>query len=230
MQLPYSLDQLRARSSAEVLSLSSGEVRKPDTYNYGTFVPERGGLYSEEVFGPWTGPRSARSSANLSHETRSDRWGHIVLAESCVHPLVGSVLTHVLVVPPIHRRFVERSAEYWRAVARRRRAELQTSSGDTRELEKWLREDGLDDEQAITEAAHEEPRLNSSYRQLINWSYRISRLRELGAPTDILSSDVQNLQKRVAGHFQIVEEWVAQLPAGTHPDVVLGALGLGVRG
>ena len=39
-------------SSEAIRSLSRGEVRNPETINYRTFKPEKGGLFCERIFGP----------------------------------------------------------------------------------------------------------------------------------------------------------------------------------
>ena len=40
-------------TSPEVMrSWSYGEVKKPETINYRTFKPERGGLFCAQIFGP----------------------------------------------------------------------------------------------------------------------------------------------------------------------------------
>jgi DNA-directed RNA polymerase subunit beta' len=39
-------------SPDEIMSLSSGEVLKPETINYRTYKPERDGLFCEHIFGP----------------------------------------------------------------------------------------------------------------------------------------------------------------------------------
>jgi len=39
-------------SPQQILSWSSGEVKKPETINYRTFKPERDGLFCERIFGP----------------------------------------------------------------------------------------------------------------------------------------------------------------------------------
>ena len=35
-----------------IRSWSSGEVKNPETINYRTFKPEKGGLFCERIFGP----------------------------------------------------------------------------------------------------------------------------------------------------------------------------------
>ena len=39
-------------SSDRIRSWSSGEVKNPETINYRTFKPEKGGLVCERIFGP----------------------------------------------------------------------------------------------------------------------------------------------------------------------------------
>ena len=41
-------------SPEKIRSWSSGEVTKPETINYRTFKPERGGLFCARIFGPVT--------------------------------------------------------------------------------------------------------------------------------------------------------------------------------
>ncbi|MDI6785172.1 MAG: DNA-directed RNA polymerase subunit beta' [bacterium] len=43
---------IRLSSPEDILSWSYGEVKKPETINYRTFRPERGGLFCEKIFGP----------------------------------------------------------------------------------------------------------------------------------------------------------------------------------
>ena len=39
-------------TSADILSWSAGEVKKPETINYRTLKPEKDGLFCERIFGP----------------------------------------------------------------------------------------------------------------------------------------------------------------------------------
>ena len=39
-------------ASPEILVLSYGEIKKPETINYRTFKPERDGLFCARIFGP----------------------------------------------------------------------------------------------------------------------------------------------------------------------------------
>jgi len=44
--------RLRLASPETIRKWSFGEVRKPETINYRTQKPEKGGLFAEEIFGP----------------------------------------------------------------------------------------------------------------------------------------------------------------------------------
>ena len=39
-------------SPEQIREWSYGEVKKPETINYRTWKPEKGGLFAEEIFGP----------------------------------------------------------------------------------------------------------------------------------------------------------------------------------
>lgn len=82
-------------------SLSSGEVKKPETINYRTFKPERDGLFCERIFGTtkdyecscgkyngkkYEGTVCERCGVRVeSKEARRRRMGHIELASPIVH-------------------------------------------------------------------------------------------------------------------------------------------------
>ena len=63
---------------AEIVARSSGEVRKPETINYRSYRPERGGLFCEEVFGP-DRPNPAGEGGRGDARHRSYRFGHVPL-------------------------------------------------------------------------------------------------------------------------------------------------------
>ena len=44
--------RLRLASPETIRAWSHGEVTKPETINYRTQKPEKGGLFAEEMFGP----------------------------------------------------------------------------------------------------------------------------------------------------------------------------------
>jgi DNA-directed RNA polymerase subunit beta' len=49
---PFEFLNIRIASPEEILQKSRGEIKKPETINYRTFKPEKGGLFCEKVFGP----------------------------------------------------------------------------------------------------------------------------------------------------------------------------------
>lgn len=165
---------------------SSGEVKTPYAYNFRTSLPEAGGLYCIDVFGPvpWRA-----GEMMMATDERKDRWGHVALPEALAFKS-GSAAEVLMIVPPVYRRFKVLSADEHRSHARARRAEL-VELADTDAwpypcdtLDKLLREEGLDDPRAI-EALGEgaiEPRLNVAYRAVINHCQRLEKLVEYGAP------------------------------------------------
>lgn len=177
-------DTLRARSS--------GVCEKPESYNYRTFLPEKRGLYAEEIFGP-VGWRSGE--LRLSEDARDGRWGHLELCEPIAWP-GGPKRAVVLVVAPVHRRFRASSPEESRLRARRRREQLIALDRSGAwpycdPLEKLLAEEGLVDEDALERMGDTavEPPLNVAYRRVVNLANRLRRLRELSAPAHVLDAD-----------------------------------------
>jgi DNA-directed RNA polymerase beta' subunit len=79
---------------------SYGQIEKPDTYNYRTSLPEKRGMYSEEVFGP-LGPND-----RICKDSRSALWGHINIVPAVPHPgKKGKKISQVNVPPPTARQF-----------------------------------------------------------------------------------------------------------------------------
>ncbi len=56
---PIKKVQLKIASAEKILEWSKGEVTKPETINYKTHVPEKGGLFDEMIFGPVKGYKCA---------------------------------------------------------------------------------------------------------------------------------------------------------------------------
>ncbi len=87
--------------SADILSWSHGEVKKPETINYRTFKPERDGLFCERIFGPvkdyectcgrykkikYKGIICERCGVEVTRsKVRRERMGHIQLASPVCH-------------------------------------------------------------------------------------------------------------------------------------------------
>ena len=93
--------RLRLASPEQIRAWSFGQVTKPDTINYQTNKPEKGGLFCEEIFGPvkdWTcacGKYRHERTAGFVCEicgvevapsrVRRERMGHIELVVPVVH-------------------------------------------------------------------------------------------------------------------------------------------------
>lgn len=93
--------KLGIASPEQILSWSSGEVKKPETINYRTLKPERDGLFCERIFGPtkdyecscgkyrWVkfkGMCCDRCGVEITEaKVRRERMGHIELAVPVAH-------------------------------------------------------------------------------------------------------------------------------------------------
>ncbi|MEZ5338725.1 MAG: DNA-directed RNA polymerase subunit beta' [bacterium] len=88
-------------SPEKIISWSHGEVKKPETFNYRTYKPEKDGLFCERIFGPVKdfecacGKYKKKRYKNLvcercgvevtSNRSRRERLGHIRLASPVAH-------------------------------------------------------------------------------------------------------------------------------------------------
>jgi len=93
--------RLRVASPNTIRSWSHGEVEKPETINYRTQKPEKGGLFAEEIFGPskdwecycgkykkirFKGIVCDKCGVEVTHSiVRRERMGHIELAAPVSH-------------------------------------------------------------------------------------------------------------------------------------------------
>ena len=100
---PKNFDQvcITVASPDDILSWSSGEVKNPETINYRTFKPEKGGLFCERIFGPTRDMecscgryKRAKNKGMIcdrcgvevtSARVRRERMGHINLAVPVTH-------------------------------------------------------------------------------------------------------------------------------------------------
>jgi DNA-directed RNA polymerase subunit beta' len=100
---PQSFDQIRISiaSPEQILSWSYGEIKKPETINYRTFKPEKGGLFCAQIFGPikdyeclcgkykrmkYKGIICEKCGVEVTlSKVRRDRMGHIDLASPVAH-------------------------------------------------------------------------------------------------------------------------------------------------
>ncbi|MDY6845152.1 MAG: DNA-directed RNA polymerase subunit beta', partial [Thermodesulfobacteriota bacterium] len=99
--LSYSAVRIGIASPERVRSWSFGEVKKPETINYRTFKPERGGLFCAKIFGPVKDYEcNCGKYRRLKHrgivcekcgveviqsKVRRERMGHIELASPMAH-------------------------------------------------------------------------------------------------------------------------------------------------
>src|SRR4051794_25979697 len=112
-------------SPADVLSWSSGEVTRPDTINYRTHRPEKGGLFCERIFGTekdwecscgkyrgvkYKGTTCPNCGVLVAHSRgRRKRMGHVELAAPVVHVWFFKGTTSVLAqLLGLKRKDVER--------------------------------------------------------------------------------------------------------------------------
>src|SRR3989339_1100353 len=93
--------RLRVASPEVIHAWSHGEVVKPETINYRTQKPEKGGLFAEEIFGPtkdwecycgkykkirYKGIICDKCGVEVTHSSvRRERMGHIVLVSPTSH-------------------------------------------------------------------------------------------------------------------------------------------------
>ncbi len=93
--------RLRIASPEVIRSWSNGEISKPETINYRTQKPEKGGLFAEEIFGPtkdwecycgkykkvrYKGIVCDKCGVEVTHSlVRRERMGHIELATPVTH-------------------------------------------------------------------------------------------------------------------------------------------------
>ena len=100
---PKNFDQvcITVASPEDILHWSSGEVKNPETINYRTFKPEKGGLFCERIFGPTRDMecscgryKRAKNKGMIcdrcgvevtSARVRRERMGHIELAVPVTH-------------------------------------------------------------------------------------------------------------------------------------------------
>ncbi len=112
--------KLTLASPEVILSLSHGEVTKPETINYRTLKAEKDGLFSENIFGPtkdwecycgkykrirYRGIVCDKCGVEVTQsKVRRERMGHITLAAPCAHVWffkgLPSKISLLLDIPP----------------------------------------------------------------------------------------------------------------------------------
>ena len=97
----FSAIRLKLASPEVIKGWSYGEVNKPETINYRTQKPEKGGLFAEEIFGPvkdwecycgkykkirYKGIVCDKCGVEVTHSSvRRERMGHIELSAPVAH-------------------------------------------------------------------------------------------------------------------------------------------------
>src|SRR6056300_681852 len=97
----FSSVSIQVAAPDTIRSWSRGEIKNPETINYRTFKPEKGGLFCEKIFGPtkdWEctcgkykrikhkGIVCDRCGVEVTHSrVRRERMGHIDLAVPVTH-------------------------------------------------------------------------------------------------------------------------------------------------
>lgn len=214
----------KVMNAVETQIQSNGVVTNPLSYNFRTFLPEPGGAYSVEVFGPvpWTSGEN-----RVVEDPRGERWGHIELARPVEHPLTGGELSQLLVMPPAFRRYRMMTREETQQEARDFRDRFFHETADPSAEIAKLTERGLwnfderralnDDEIGELEPRLIEPPLASTYRAIINRTQRLRRLVELHAPSHIADAEQESIQICVRRFFEEVE--TADLPSAIQSGV-----------
>src|SRR5687767_14033996 len=112
-------------SPEKIRSWSYGEVKKPETINYGTFTPERDGLCCAKIFGPvkdyeclcgkyqrlqHRGVISEQRGVEVTlSRVRRERMGHIELASTVAHIwFLKPLPSRLVMVPDMTVRDIER--------------------------------------------------------------------------------------------------------------------------
>src|SRR5947208_2863607 len=187
-------------SSDTMRSWSKGEVKNPETINYRTFKPEKGGLFCERIFGPtrdWE--CSCGKYKRIKHKgvicdrcgvevtlarVRRERMGHIELAVpvshiwfyKCMPSRIGLMLDVLPVIPPDLRPLVPLEG-----------GRFATSD------------------------------LNDLYRRVINRNNRLKNLLMLKTPDVIIRNEKRMLQEAVDALFDNGRHGRAVTGAGNRP-------------
>ncbi len=215
--------RLSVLDSQAVRALAPHAINKPETINYRTFVPETGGLFCKEAFGP------------LHSTERRTQLAHIELANPVVHPLFKKTVACLLGIEPGELEQVLRyelalvdgaldddDASMTGAVSVREgleRVALSTVASSApdrqlRDLAAALSKAGIHPAQFVLDAWPVLPPdlrplvplsggrfatsdLNDLYRRVINRNNRLRRLRALNAPAALLRAEAATLQNAI---------------------------------
>lgn len=203
---------LRLMTDERVVELGPHPVKKPETLNYRTLKPEKGGLFCEEIFGPLD-----------DAPTRLRTLGHIALAVPLVHPWAKAPIAQLLGVDverieqvmhcesTLDGREPEDADDVGGAAIARALAQVDLDAAPP-ELAAALRRSRTSPAAfCLTKWPVLSPELrplvpleggrfatsdlNDLYRRLINRNNRTARLIELNAPAIIIRNEVRMLQQ-----------------------------------
>ena len=202
---------LRLIDAERARARSHGRVLKPETINYRTHEPERGGLFCADIFG--------------AEAERGERFGHIELAIPVLHPWLAEPVAAAASMTPEELRAVLRAERFLEvetgALATEQEADGREAfaiggGAIAARLERLgaaeaaramlrvllvlppaLRDIaplGAEGRFAIVE-------VNDLYRRVINRNHRLRRLQELCAPEIILRNEGRMVQEAVEALF-----------------------------
>ncbi|MBL8940103.1 MAG: hypothetical protein JNM69_36475 [Archangium sp.] len=204
--------ELRLMSDERVVELGPHRVTKPETLNYRTLKPEKGGLFCEEIFGSLD-----------DAQTRLRTLGHLALAVPLVHPWAKAPVAQLL---GVDEERIEQVMLCERTLDGREPEDTDDVGGAA--VARALAQVDLDDAPPELAAALRRSRtspasfcltkwpvlspelrplvpleggrfatsdLNDLYRRVINRNNRTARLIELNAPAIIIRNEVRMLQQ-----------------------------------
>src|SRR5690606_31884550 len=138
------------------------------------------------------------------------------LPEPVPHPRDPRIeLRSVPVMPPVHRRYVQLSAEETHRWARAERDRVMSARGSDDSPSELLGEQGLwhdvedrpltDEEIEALEPIAQEPPVGGHYRRVVNRARRLRRLVELDAPVAVIGGERARLREAVTALFAHLE-------------------------
>src|SRR5262245_27807429 len=178
-------------------ALASGVVTKPETLNYRTFQPERGGLYDEAVFGPFRSPEEPLPDRDEAIEPM--RFGRVVLSRPILHPWL------LTAIAPAR---TGRGSDELRSIALGEEphpldaaATLASEFPDIAIGDLIVLPSDLRPMRKLDGGRLATTDLTDLYRRVINRNNRHGRLVELNAPEIIIRNEARMLHEAVASLF-----------------------------
>lgn len=216
---PWADLDLRVMRDDELLAMSKGEIRKPETFNYRTLKPEDDGLFDTAVFGDYDELKellAAGLDVQWGVTAATSNFGHIVLAQPVVHPYyathgleeladacgwepqrVRDTLKHVLVhvdgAPTPTGEVMDPSVAVYGAAAF---SEVLSDPGAFL-IRHVLISPIATRPMVETDGGWATSHVNDLYRRVVNRNNRLRRLLELDAPAIINMNEQRMLQEAV---------------------------------